>query len=432
MQSLKTLCTLGEQPAEIIVVDDGSTDETGFVASQYPVKVVSTGGKRGPAFARNLGARMASGDVLLFLDSDVCVQADTLRRIRVAFEGDPGLDALIGSYDSEPKSPDFLSQYRNLMHAYVHHTGARRASTFWSGCGAIRRELFLEHSGFDEGFRRPSVEDIELGYRLIMAGCNITLDRDIQVSHLKQWTFWNLVSTDIFDRGIPWTELILRTRHMPDDLNVQISQRVSVALAFLLLVFSLITAVVWRGYFLLPLFTVVFVLLGRWWSEFGVWDRPRAAAPLLFGLVAVMAVLAYRRHMIGLIPPLMLSPALLLVRHRYATRGSLPRLIRALTLAYTACSLGAAVLYLPNQPLVLICFGIMATLGVMNSQFYLFLAGKRGVPFMLAAIPFHLLYHLYNGFSFIAGIFRYRWMSSSVPADAEAIEETGPRRWRIR
>lgn len=79
---------------------------------------------------------------------------------------DTQVDALIGSYDDDPKSPDFISQYRNLMHCSVHQTGRSEASTFWSGCGAIRREVFLESGGFDETYVRPAIEDIELGYRL--------------------------------------------------------------------------------------------------------------------------------------------------------------------------------------------------------------------------------------------------------------------------
>jgi GT2 family glycosyltransferase len=415
-QCLEALWTFADVPLQIIVVDDGSTDDTTAVACGYCLTLLRTDGRRGPAFARNLGAKIATGDILLFLDSDVCVQCDTIQRIRACFDADPELDALIGSYDSEPRSPDFLSQYRNLMHSYVHQTGDRRASTFWSGCGAIRRVLFLEHSGFNECFDRSAIEDIELGYRLIMAGRKIVLDRMIQVSHLKRWTFWSLVKTDIFDRGIPWTELILRDRFMPDDLNLQLSQRVSVALVFILAALSGFTAVMWGGYFLIPLFTAVFILLGRWWGEFSAPDRPRAVPVVFFGTVATIATLAYSHHMFGLIPPLMLGPALLLTQHRYATRGSIPKLIRRLTLAYTGCSILAALLYLPHRSPVMVCFVILATLGLMNSQFYLFLAGKRGIAFALAAIPFHLLFHFYCGVSFIIGVFRHLWMKLS-PAD---------------
>ena len=137
-------------PHECIVVDDGSSDESVEVAKSFGVKVVTTGGRSGPARARNLGARHATGDVLYFIDSDVCVYPDTVERVRAHFEADPELDALIGAYDDTPQRKDFLSQYKNLMHCFVHHTARREACTFWSGCGAIRREVFFAHSGFDE------------------------------------------------------------------------------------------------------------------------------------------------------------------------------------------------------------------------------------------------------------------------------------------
>jgi glycosyltransferase involved in cell wall biosynthesis len=398
----------GEDPLrEIIVVDDGSTDETRAVAKEFPVILIASQERRGPAFARNVGARAATGEVLIFLDADVCVHEDTIERIRRSFEADPELDGLIGSYDSSPQSEDFLSQYRNLMHCHIHQRGAQAASTFWSGCGAIRRNVFLEHNGFDEAFGRPAIEDIELGYRLARAGRKIVLDRTVQVTHLKRWTFWGLVKADICDRGIPWTELILRDRFMPNDLNLQLSQRVSVALVFILVGLSSFAALKWGGYFLAPLFAMLFALLARWWAEFNEPSRPKAALVVLLGVMASIACLAYRYRMYGLIPPLMLSPVMLLLRHRYAYGGIGQKMLRWLGLASIGCSVAAAVLYLPPQGPIFIVFMVLSVLGLMNSSFYLFLAGKRGVLFMLAAIPFHLLYHFYNGISFLAGVFLY-------------------------
>lgn len=410
---LESLCGSRALPLEIIVVVDGPDDAAKQIAEKFPVVVLSTGGRRGPAFARNVGARAARGDLLLFLDSDVCVQAGTLERIQNSFDADPELDALIGSYDSEPESADFLSQYRNLMHCYFHQGGRTRASTFWSGCGAIRRQVFLTHSGFDEGFGRPAIEDIELGYRLLRAKRKILLDRALQVTHLKRWTFWNLVKTDILDRGIPWTELILRDRVMPNDLNLQLSQRVSVALVFILVGLSALTAVLRGGYFLIPLFAIVLIMLARWWGEFGAADRPRAAPYVLIGAVALIAILAYRYGMLGLIPPLMLSPSVLVIQHRYGTRGTKPTVLRWLALLYSTGSILLAIQYLPTSSVVLAGFLLVATLGLLNSQFYIFLAAKRGVPFMLAAIPFHLLYHFYNGISFAVGLARHLWLSAT-------------------
>ena len=157
---------------------------------------------------------------------------------------DPSLDALIGSYDESPDAVDFLSQYKNLMHCFVHQQGKRRASTFWTGCGAVRRTVFEASGGFDERYTRPRIEDIELGARLIRAGRKIELEPSLKVKHLKRWTFLGLLESDIRDRAIPWTQLMLRERHIPNDLNVQRSQRLSVALMYLAL---LLAAVILAG-----------------------------------------------------------------------------------------------------------------------------------------------------------------------------------------
>jgi GT2 family glycosyltransferase len=404
---LKALAASSAAVCETIVVDDGSTDSAGIHAGPA-VKVLRTSGRRGPAFARNLGAKSAVGDLLLFLDSDVCVERDTIRMIGAAFDGDAELDGLIGSYDDEPHCPDFLSQYRNLMHAYVHQNGAVRASTFWSGCGAIRRSLFLEHSGFNEAYDRPAIEDIELGYRLALAGRKVILDRSLRVKHLKHWTFWGLVKSDILDRGIPWTELILRDGFMPNDLNLQLSQRVSVALVFILVALSGFTALLWRGYFLVPAFAIILALLARYWVEFSDSRRPRLAPVAMISAVAVVCALAYRLGMLALIPPLMLSTVLLFAKHRYARRSN-HRLLGLSAMILTGCSVLLAVRYMPVTSVVFLWFMVLAVLGLMNSRFYLFLAGKRGFSFALAAIPFHLLYHFYNGISFLIGLISHVW-----------------------
>ena len=214
---------------ECIVVDDGSTDDSVQIAKRFGARVVEALKRGGPASARNLGARAASGEILLFVDADVCVHEDTIARAVAAF-ADSSVDAVIGSYDFEPGEPNFLSQYKNLFHSFVHHHGRRNASTFWTGCGAIRRSVFFKAGGFPEHWRRPSVEDIEFGMAICRVGGRIRLDPGLQVKHLKHWDLTTLLRTDVFDRAIPWTVLMLREGAMPNDLNVRVDQRFSVAL----------------------------------------------------------------------------------------------------------------------------------------------------------------------------------------------------------
>ncbi|MCU1273840.1 MAG: glycosyl transferase family 2 [Bryobacterales bacterium] len=234
-QCLGALSTSTVKPLECIVVDDASTDGALEVAERHGARFIILGERLGPAQARNLGALHARGDLILFLDADVRIHADAIARILDDFRLDPSLDAVIGAYDDAPAAPPFLSQYRNLLHCFTHRAGRPEASTFWAGCGTIRKEAFLRCGGFDDRYDRPAIEDIELGSRLKANGSRILLDATVQVQHLKHWTLASMLKTDIFDRGIPWTRLILRAGSLPNDLNVRWSQRLSVALAFLLM-----------------------------------------------------------------------------------------------------------------------------------------------------------------------------------------------------
>jgi len=210
---------------EIVVADDGSTDGSGDFCRAHGAQVVTTGGRKGPAEARNVASKAARGDIVWFVDADVVAHDDAAQHLQRAFAA-PEIVAVFGSYDDTPPHDAFASQYMNLRHHVVHHQSPGEASTFWSGLGAVRREPFLAVGGYDAArFLLPSIEDIELGYRLRRAGGAIVLAPEVQGTHLKRWTLRSMVHTDIFCRALPWGRLLQHPELAGAVLNVSNAER---------------------------------------------------------------------------------------------------------------------------------------------------------------------------------------------------------------
>jgi hypothetical protein len=196
------------------------------------VFVIDGPGHLESAAARNAGARQAEGEILVFIDADVEVHPDAFTRIRAAFDENPGLAALFGAYDDEPGGGTVVSDFRNLLHHHVHRQGAGLATTFWTGLGAVRREVFLSVGGFDESL--AWIRDIELGLRLRRQGGVIVLDPSIQGRHLKRWTLVSMIETDLLRRGVPWLRLIFESRADATTLNLSWRHRVGTGASVLL------------------------------------------------------------------------------------------------------------------------------------------------------------------------------------------------------
>lgn len=241
-QSLPPLFALlgNKEILELIVIDDGSTDESVALAKKFGAKILYSGGRKGPGAARNIAAEQAQGDILWFVDADVVVREYAAKIIKNGF-GDDSITAVFGSYDDTPAAQNFLSQYKNMLHHFYHQQANKEASTFWAGCGAVKKDAFLAVGGFDiEQFKHPSIEDIELGYRLRAEGGRILVLPELQSTHLKVWRFVNLVHTEFFRRALPWSRLMLRQNNLTNDLNVSKSERLRalLAIALLLAVFA--------------------------------------------------------------------------------------------------------------------------------------------------------------------------------------------------
>jgi glycosyltransferase involved in cell wall biosynthesis len=299
---------------EVIVVADGAKDDCHGVAAKYGARVLEIDGPSGPAVGRNRGAQIAQGDILVFVDSDVVVTRTAVDRLLNIFVAEPQVAAVFGAYDEEPAESNFISQYKNLSHSFIHQSSSVVAHTFWAGFGAVRADVFAEIGGFDERFTRPCIEDIDLGYRLTAAGHEVRLDHQLRACHLKRWTWRSMIASDVLDRGIPWTQLILRFGRFNNDLNLKSGYRACVVLSYLL--------------------------------------------------------------------PLCLLASLI------------------------------------NASFLLLAAAGVAALGYLGRRFYAFFIRQRGLWFAARVFPLHYCYHVYNGFSFVAGSSMYlalKWFGISVP-----------------
>ena len=220
---------------EVIVVDDVSPDDTAAVARALGAEVLVMPKNGGPGAARNLAATVAKGDILWLVDSDVIAWPGGGALIRAAF-AEPGVAAVFGSYDSTPAGTPWFSRYKNLTHRFYHQRAQREATTFWAGCGAVSAEMYRKIGGFDvETYRVPSIEDIELGYRIKRAGGRILVLPELQGKHLKVWTIRNAIHTDLFRRALPWSRLMIAREGVADDLNTSKLERVKAMVAGLFL-----------------------------------------------------------------------------------------------------------------------------------------------------------------------------------------------------
>ena len=244
---------------QLLFFDDGSRDGSGALAAAAGAQVIRNDGPPlGPGVARNRAAAAAAGQLLVFVDADVAVHPDAIGRLIRAMAGErrretgdmrrddadavvgageaPAESAIVaafGSYDDTPPARNLASLYMNLRHHAVHQQGPFWATTFWAGLGVVRRDAFLAAGGFAAAYGRPSIEDIELGTRLVAAGGRIRLVPEAQGTHHKHWSLVQLWRTDVFQRALPWSRLLAKRRIVATDLNAAAGERRAAVLAHL-------------------------------------------------------------------------------------------------------------------------------------------------------------------------------------------------------
>lgn len=178
---LQAIADSDTQPAEVIVVDDASTPPARAIVESCGYRYVRLDTNSGQATARNIGAEIASGELLLFIDSDVVIRRDTLQKIECAYHN-RDIAVYQGLASTTPVNKGFGPKLMALKWYYMLQN-TREASYVHSHIFSIRKSVFAEIGGFDGRFRPPGGgEEFELGHRLRKKHI-IHTDPDLLVEH---------------------------------------------------------------------------------------------------------------------------------------------------------------------------------------------------------------------------------------------------------
>lgn len=173
---------------EIIIVNDGSKDQTEQIVRTYPV-IYLCQDNAGPASARNLGAKHARGNILVFTDADCCAEQHWLSRLMEGFVSDD-IGAVAGSYSIANKQFMLARIIHDEIRFRHEHLMPDFPQAFGSYNVAIKKEVFQKVLGFSTGYRCASGEDNDLSYKILKAGYKIKFVKNALVAHYHQTHVW--------------------------------------------------------------------------------------------------------------------------------------------------------------------------------------------------------------------------------------------------
>ena len=171
---------------EVIAVSDNSSQESINIAEKYSCKIIKLKKNSGAAFSRNKGAAIASGKILVFLDSDVEIRKDAFSIINKYFNSKNNEGLLQGIYSHKPNYKRSVTQYLHSYHCYHLFSETKKNKYTQTLCTAffsIRKDLFKKYKGFDAKFKKASQEDVEFGFRLIKDRHKIPIERKLNAIH---------------------------------------------------------------------------------------------------------------------------------------------------------------------------------------------------------------------------------------------------------
>ena len=215
---------------EVIVTDDCSTDNSAGIIKEFPCKLISLDKHSEASKARNTGAKNSSGEVLFFIDADCLLQKNTLASVNKAFLTSE--DAIIGgTYTAIPYDKDFFSAFQSI---FINYSETKKEPPDYIPTHAmvISSEIFMKSGGFQENFL-PVLEDVEFSHRLRKMGCKLTMNSEILVRHIFNFTLIKSLK-NAFRKSLYWTIYSIKNKDLlADSGTASYELKINVASIFL-------------------------------------------------------------------------------------------------------------------------------------------------------------------------------------------------------
>ncbi len=277
---------------EIVVVDDGSADDTADVASVERVTVIRQGQNQGPAVARNTGVSRSRGDIILFTDADCIAAPDFIDEMMMPFS-DPAVVGVKGAYRTRQHRLWARFAQVEFEERYCKLAKAESIDFVDSHAAAFRKDVFLEVGGFDPHFPVANNEDVDLSYKIAGLGYHMVFNPRAIVYHTHPDTALKYLRIKFFRaywrmlvyRRFP--EKIVSDTYTPQTLKLQIITVALLCLSIIAGCFSpqLLTVI--------PYLVVVFLL-----SAIPIFTRAARTDPMILWFVP--AAITLRSIVFGL------------------------------------------------------------------------------------------------------------------------------------
>ncbi|MDO8669161.1 MAG: glycosyltransferase [Candidatus Buchananbacteria bacterium] len=242
---------------EVIVVDDGSTDDTAKIAEEFSARVIKQNPNVGPAAARNISIKAAQGDIVVFIDADIAFRDDdALDKLAEVFRNRSDIAGAIMIKDKVPLNDGLMTLFWALYKYYLWNKPAEYQTSFTTERSAVKREVFDQVGYFNEKYKKADVEDFEFGYRLSELGYKMLIVRDIKVLH--HFENFRQTTKKTLKRSWQWIRLFLKRKKFDPVYSSQERGIKTLVAAALVPLFLLI--IIWPLFLWLWLWLIMFAV----------------------------------------------------------------------------------------------------------------------------------------------------------------------------